>query len=247
MAKFCIKCGAPVEDGSKFCTKCGAVMDGVKLSNLHEKGNADGSKMGQMEIQKSGNNQGNGSNKNIMIGILIALLVLIGAGSGYYYYTVQQSTAEMATKSAAEKATQEQAAKDKTEADKAKADSSAKEQKNHNEAYARAAVSRLDSGEAALSEFASKINSGTYPKSVLLKQESNLVEDIENRRGTLKNEVQPDAGVVSTANELFSIQIKRANCMAKGIQGEQDQYRIGGNYYDQFQAKYADFKKDNGV
>ncbi len=179
-------------------------------------------------------------------------LIILGAGCGYYYYTAQQSALEIATKSAAEKAAQEQAQKDKADADKAKADkttvdSSVKDQGNRNAVYARATLSRLDSGEAALSELASKINSGTYPRNVLLRQEANLVGDIENRRSALKNEVQADASIVSRANDLFSIQIKRANCMARGIQGEQDQYRIGGNYYDEFQAQYAAFKQDTGL
>ena len=254
MANFCINCGAPLEDGAKFCTNCGAAREGDKISSLNGKQNSLDPKIRRMQIDRPLNNQGSGSNKNIMIGVLIGLLIILGAGCGYYYYTAQQSALEIATKTAAEKAAQEQAQKDKADADTAKAkadkttvDSSVKDQGNRNAVYARATLSRLDSGEAALSELASKINSGTYPRNVLLRQEANLVEGIENRRSALQNEVQADASIVSRANDLFSIQIKRANCMARGIQGEQDQYRIGGNYYDQFQDQYAAFKQDTGL
>ena len=104
MANFCINCGAPLEDGAKFCTNCGASREGDKISSLNGKQNSLDPKIRRMQIDRPLNNQGAGSNKNIMIGVLIGLLIILGAGCGYYYYTAQQSALEIATKTAAEKA-----------------------------------------------------------------------------------------------------------------------------------------------
>ena len=248
MSKFCMKCGARLEENVKFCKSCGTPVDGTarKEESRHDVSTAP-PRLEPVRQEKAAPANTQGSSKGI-IALLVLVIIALCGGGGYYYYHSQQ----MAAQEAASKAEEQQAAEEKSAAETAAAKEAAdKETKAKQEkvtAYARAAIKELNENEEALSTLASNINSGRYIPSQLLRMATDASSQIERNRNNMKKAEQVDnAALINEVDDLFSIQSKRAACMSKGIQGETDQYRIGGNYYDEYQSKVNAFKQKYGI
>lgn len=240
MERFCPKCGAPLRESSKFCQKCG---QSIAMTNEAIP------KVQSMSMNTKNNN--NKESKNL-ITILVIIVLLLGAGGGYYYTQMQQQQEQaLADKKAAEDdaaRANAEAEVAKSAAEQAKSDNEIKIRKEKDKAYIKNAIVRLEQGETDLANLSSSINSGKNTKAYLLRVESNIVSAIEGRRSNLKQQVQPEtASLINEADILFSLQINRANCMFKGIQGDTSQYAVGGNYYEEFQNKYNVLKKANDL
>ena len=243
MAKFCMKCGAKLEGNVKFCKACGTPVDGSTSQPV-----STGVPVStQVRLTKSNHTGSQSSNKGLIAVLVLVIIALCGGGGYYFYHTQQMAAQEAASRAEEQKAAEEKAAAEAAAAKEA-ADKEAKEKKEKATAYARAAVSGLNENEETLSSLASNINSGRYSPSQLLRMATNASSQIERNRNNMKNKEQvDDAALINAADELFSIQSKRAACMSKGIQGETDQYRIGGNYYDEYQRKSNAFKQKYGI
>ena len=86
MPKFCVKCGAPLEENAKFCVSCGATInnDNIKLPEKEIKPSFDA---------KSVENGQNNNPMRIIIGALLLMFVL--SCGGYYYYTQHKETTQV--------------------------------------------------------------------------------------------------------------------------------------------------------
>lgn len=226
MPNFCIKCGTKLDESVKFCPVCGCSTDAKEAASA--KISLPLRKSEKIYPAKKSNN------KNIaIIACLVVFIILLGAVGGYYFYTQQKQKAISV-------AAQEQAAK--TASDKITA--AKQEERNKIKMYARNTVENLKQGQIDLKNLADDINSGYYDKDTLLRRESNIVALIENRRTGLKSQMQPsDTSIIAKSDELFSIQIQRANCMARGMQGDTHQYSIGRKYSDDFDGLLYEFKR----
>ncbi|MEE0291640.1 MAG: zinc-ribbon domain-containing protein, partial [Dialister sp.] len=60
MAKFCGRCGAPLEEGIKFCAKCGAPVDGQSQASV----------MGQLNLDQPSDRSDLASDKNQTTGAM---------------------------------------------------------------------------------------------------------------------------------------------------------------------------------
>lgn len=60
MAKFCGRCGAPLEEGIKFCAKCGAPVDGQSQASV----------MGQLNLDQPSDRSDLASDKNQTMGAM---------------------------------------------------------------------------------------------------------------------------------------------------------------------------------
>ena len=248
MAKFCMKCGASLEENVKFCKACGAPVDGiVKIKEPSQPARVNQTQSEPVRTTKAAPAKTQSSNKGIIVILVLVIIVLCGGGGYYYYHTQQIAAQEVAAKAAEQKAAEEKAAAEEAAAKEA-AEKEAQAKKKKITAYARAAISELNENEETLSTLAANINSGRYVPSQLLRMATNVSSKIEKNRNNMKNKEQvDDATLINEVDELFSIQSKRASCMSKGIQGETDQYRIGGNYYDEYQSKFNAFKQKYGI
>ena len=91
MAKFCMKCGASLDEHVKFCKACGTPIDG----KVRKDTSAHTVKMSQLQLETSKQvkdvqrNSGN-SSKVVIVALVIAALC---GGGGYYYYQAQQTIA----------------------------------------------------------------------------------------------------------------------------------------------------------
>lgn len=243
MAKFCMKCGASLEENVKFCKACGTPVNGtVKRAEASLPDSATSRMESQVRNKKAMPVKSQGSNQGLVV-VLILIIIALCGGGGYYFYHTQQ----LATQEAALRAEEQKAAEDKAAA-KETADKEAQAKKEKVTAYARAALGELNENEETLSTLASNINSGRYTRPQLLRMVTDASSQIEKHRNNMKNKAQvDDATLINEVDELFSIQSKRAACMSNGIQGEKDQYRIGGNYYDEYQSKSNVFKQKYGI
>ncbi len=233
-----MKCGAELEGNVKFCKSCGHPVDGKKTAEIvNTAGGVTSKKPSHGGAKSSG---GNG----FLIAVLVFIIIALCGGGGYYYYHTQQVAAqEKEQKAAEEKAAAEEAAAKEAAAKEAEAKEAA-DKKQQMSAYAQSVVVELNKNEQALSSLASDINSGRYPKDRLLRFATNVSSQIEKGRNDAKSKNQVnDVTMINEVDDLFSIQNKRAACMSKGIQGDRDQYRIGGNFYDEYQNKMNAFKK----
>ena len=221
MARFCTHCGAPMGDNVKFCTNCGA--------GAPHREPAQPAAPRPVFVETSSNGG--------VITLLLVIIVLLVAGGSYLYFTNQQEAQqpEPATAQPVAVAAQEQPSREQTQAAQRKI-------------YIGQAVSLLAANEDALADLASTINSGRYDRSYLLNYEANTMNAIKNRRQSWQSDNNlNDNALVNEIDTLFSMQIKRADCMRQGIQGDTAQYAVGGQYYDQFQSHFADLKSRYGL
>lgn len=248
MAKFCMKCGASLEENVKFCKACGTPVNGtVKRAEASLPVSGTSRMESQVRNKKAMPVKSQGSNQGLVAVLILIIIALCGGGGYYFYHTQQLAAQEAAVRAEEQKAAEDKAAAEAAAAKEA-ADKEAQAKKEKVTAYARAAVSELNENEETLSTLASNINSGRYTRPQLLRMVTNASSQIEKHRNNMKNKAQvDDATLINEVDELFSIQSKRAACMSKGIQGEKDQYRIGGNYYDEYQSKSNVFKQKYGI
>ena len=80
----------------------------------------------------------------------------------------------------------------------------------------------------------------TPPKDKILKVKDSI-------KAMKEMPVPSDPQVAKDVDELFNIQIQRANFMADGVRGDTSKFAVGGQYYDMFYEKLAAFKKAHGV
>ncbi len=248
MAKFCMKCGAKMAENEKFCKACGSPVDGSTKKTTVAKPTAVAASRNEQVRQRNAMQVKTQSSNKGLIAVLVLVIIALCGGGGYYYYHTQQIAAqEAAVRDEEQKASEEKAAAEASAAKEA-AEKEAQAKKEKVMACARSAVSELNENEETLSSLATSINSGRYPPIQLLRMATEASSKIERNRNNMKNKEQvDDAALINEADELFSIQSKRAACMSKGIQGETDQYRIGGNYYDEYQSKLNAFKQKYGI
>lgn len=98
--------------------------------------------------------------------------------------------------------------------------------------------------EARLKNMADSINSGAN-KSVMLRTGSVLFDDIASIRNQANRE--PDYSLREFAVRMHEIQMRRVNCMMRGLRGETAAYAEGGRYYDEFYERLNRFKADNNI
>ena len=192
---------------------------------------------------------GGADNKKPFIAIIIgvvALLIVAVAGGFFYYHHEQQVKIE---KMQAEQAAQAKAQAEKAAQEKAAVEQKAKQQDEAvTQAYVKAALFKLMQGEDNLKSLANMINSGGYREEPLLEESGIVVNSVKARIKAMKEMPVPsDPQVAKDVDELFNIQIQRANFMADGVRGDTSKFAVGGQYYDMFYEKLAAFKKAHGV
>ena len=106
------------------------------------------------------------------------------------------------------------------------------------------ALTVLNGFEDRLHKFADRINGGQEDKSALRAVGNVLKEDISNERNKLTQDTTPYG---TKLRQLYNIQWRRADCMVRGLLGNTSAFAEGGGYYDEFQAKFGQFKKDNNL
>ena len=108
MAKFCMKCGAKLEENGKFCMACGTPVGSTSNNRAVKQGAGEiapksGAARQAKAVPVKSHNSG-----NLLIAVLVLIIVLLGGGGGYYYYHSRQS---QGTEAAAE-TTNEKGAED---------------------------------------------------------------------------------------------------------------------------------------
>ncbi len=225
MAGFCTKCGAPLEDEAKFCVECGAtVLREMPVANptIEPQPPIRQQAVPQMIIRESNND-----NKGV-IALLLIIIVLLVAGGGYFYLDNKQQPAVNVVH------------QDKSP--NTKQDRNANKKPDGEREYVSAAVAAFRENEESLASLAAAINSGSYSKENLLNMVSSTVQKINTNRSKVQQSASADVAVSREVNELLEIEAKRAECMRQGVQGNVDQYRVGGEYYDQFQLRFESLK-----
>ena len=217
MAGFCTHCGAPLEGDAKFCVECGA-------SAVREKTKPVPAPQPLVMQQPAPRVvvQSDSSNKGV-ITLLLVIIVMLAVGGGYLYMENSQQPAAVAV-------TQHKV-------------SAQAEKRDGTREYAAAAVAAFRENEESLTSLAAAINSGSYSQPSLLNMASNTMNKINARRTNAQQKSSSaDASMAREINDMFDLEAKRAECMRQGIKGNMDQYRIGGEYYDQFQVRFEALK-----
>jgi hypothetical protein len=109
---------------------------------------------------------------------------------------------------------------------------------------ANEALTTINGFEDRLHKFADRINGGQEDKNALRAVGNVLKEDITNERNKLAQDTTPYG---TKLRQLYNIQWHRADCMVRGLMGYTNAFSEGGGYYDEFQDKFAQFKKDNNL
>lgn len=227
MAGFCTQCGAQLEDDASFCTACGS-----SVTVQQEPEPVLAVPTSQPVAAQTNYSQTNSGNKAI-IALLLVIILLLLAGGGYMFYQNQQA-ANVSLSDEREKPAVTVQDKKSQEAG---------ENKEQRRAYVKKAIADLTDNEEALSNLAAMINSGQNNSNDLLKMESHAMNNIQKRHNELNAGFNiNDSELIEEVEALFSFQEKRAECMRQGIMGNSDQYRIGSQYYDQFQSRFKKFK-----
>ena len=91
MAKFCMKCGAKLEENVKFCMACGTPVGGTaKNTAARQATNEAASGSGTARQAKAVPAKSQNSGK-LLITVLVLIIILLCGGGGYYYYHSRQS------------------------------------------------------------------------------------------------------------------------------------------------------------
>lgn len=98
--------------------------------------------------------------------------------------------------------------------------------------------------ESRMKQFADRINSGES-KPPLIAAGNVLRDDIIDMQRKIGDE--PNQDLKNLINRLHDLQIRRVNCMLRGLRGDTAAYSEGGGYYDEFYAKFNKFKADNNL
>lgn len=248
MARFCMNCGAKLEADDAFCPSCGHAVEkesqGAPSASQAPQAAATEPvspveppatpqpalpTQGPSATPPSSTSAKGGPNWTAIVAIVAISLV---AAFGIYLYH-DNSAAAPAQK------VETVAKKSSSDASPAERDKEAGAMATISEAYEREAITGLNQGEKDLAALASAINSGQYSKGELLQREKETASAIESRKKKVDAMKQPLEKTVTLTHELFDIQAKRAECMAKGVRGDTNQFAVGGKYYDEFQTKFA--------
>lgn len=246
MARFCMNCGAKLEADDAFCPSCGHAVEKESqgtpsasqapqavatepVSPVEPPATPQPARppQGPSATPLSPSSAKGGPNWTAIVAIVAITVV---AAFGIYLYHDNSASAP--------------AQKVETVAKKSSSDNSPAERDKGamatiSEAYEREAITCLHQGEEDLAALASAINSGQYSKGELLQREKETAAAIESRKKKVDAMKQPLEKTVTLTHELFDIQAKRAECMAKGVRGDTNQFAVGGKYYDEFQTKFA--------
>ena len=226
MAKFCTECGAPLEDNAKFCVECGATVpeERIKVNSVSEPPQSNSQQVVPQVIIRE-----NDSGSKGVIVLLLIIIVILAVGGSYLYLDSQQEPAAVVVHHD-------------------KAPSVPKEKTDGEREYVTAAVTAFRENEESLASLAAAINSGSYSQVSLLNMASDTVHKVNTHRAQVQQKASSvDASVSKDINEMFDIEVKRVECMRQGIQGNTDQYRVGGEYYDQFQLRFETLKGRYGL
>ena len=224
MSGFCTQCGAKLEDDANFCVECG--FTAVREAPQHAP--APQPVVMQPPVPQVVIRQGDSANKGVIV-LLLVIIVMLALGGGYLYMDNNKQQPMVAALH-----------QTKSPADKPK--------KNDTREYAVAAVGAFRENEESLAALAAAINSGGYSQSNLLNMVSDTMNKVNTRRSSVQQKsASADAAVTKEVNEMFDIEAKRVECMRQGIQGNTDRYRIGGEYYDQFQVRFEALKGRYGL
>ena len=102
MAKFCMKCGASLEENVKFCKACGTPVGGTARNEeatqtiRMAQPQAEPTRRVKAPLRQSGN-----SSKVVIVAMALVIAALCGGG-GYYYYQSHQTAAAENTSSKVE-------------------------------------------------------------------------------------------------------------------------------------------------
>ncbi|WP_303816840.1 zinc ribbon domain-containing protein [Selenomonas ruminantium] len=225
MAGFCTNCGAPLEEKAKFCVECGATVP--KEMPAANPVSEPQPPIRQQAVPQMIIREDNSDNKGV-IALLLIIIVLLVVGGGYLFLDNRQQPAVNVVH------------QDKSP--NTKQDKNANMKPDGEREYVSAAAAAFRENEESLASLAAAINSGSYSKENLLNMVSSTVKKMNTNISKLQKSASADAAVSREINELFEIETKRAECMRQGIQGNVDQYRVGGEYYDQFQIRFKSLK-----
>ena len=165
--------------------------------------------------------------------VIISLLAVVGS----YIFTDRQEVAVAPVRHE----------KNPSDTEKSQKETRQKERQKERE-YVVAAVTSFRDNEEALAALAAAINSGSYSQGILLDRASSTIQKVNTSRAGLQKKADgTNADLSREINELLDIEVKRAECMRQGLQGDTDQYRVGGEYYDQFQVRFEALKGHYGL
>lgn len=249
MAKFCMKCGAKLADHDTLCPSCGqpvgkpAGVRPLQPNQQNVRPMAPNQNRMQQPAYAPQPQRAGGPNWTAIVGIIAVAVVAIAGLFFYYNSTKQEAAQPVQTTQTADSSSGDTQKKDNpAPAAKSQDNADTHLQTIHN-AYISSTSTLLSQGEQDLANLAAAINSGSYTHASLLDREAQVASSIRRRQADAGRLEQPEAGTVNAANNLFDIQLRRAECMARGVRGDTNQFAVGGNYYDEFQAKFATFQK----
>lgn len=247
MARFCMNCGAKLEADDAFCPSCGHAVEKESqgtpsasqapqavatepVSPVEPPATPQPARPPQGASATPPSSSAKGGPNWTAIVAIVAITVVAAFGI-YLYHDNSASAPAQKMETVAKKSS--------SDISPAERDKEAAAMATISEAYEREAITCLHQGEEDLAALASAINSGQYSKGELLQREKETAAAIESRKKKVDAMKQPLEKTVTLTHELFDIQAKRAECMAKGVRGDTNQFAVGGKYYDEFQTKFA--------
>lgn len=248
MAIICKSCGNDVPEGNQFCDRCGTPVSAGNNSGQDVQGgasagiNVPGANMSiknvcggapqtsnptmnaEQCLKVTSSNKGFISEHKILIIVAIVVLGAIGMFMG------GKNDSKGGKQNNTVAATQNSSVKTNNG--------------NKQNANAKMYYSRIVDFEKRMKQFADRINSGEN-KAELMANGNVLRDDITDEKNKLKKERDED--LKNTVSRLYDLEIKRTNCMLRGLRGETSAYAEGGGYYDEFYVKYDKFKQNYGL
>ncbi len=227
-------------------TSCGQNVNGPQYYGQQTSGQSNYSQ--QYYGQNSGQHYGQSYDRNSVRktsshrGIKL-LLLLIAFLLGWNGYLMMSSRSEP-VRTVQEQAQTPAREQEKSQSAPVQAKEKKVEKKSPKISYIEHTVASLSSNEETLADLASKINSGKYAAADLLNYDKQAKDLIQKRYLDLQKQFAiDDPALKREAEELFSLQVRRVECMRQGIMGNQEQYGVGSRYYDQFQERYESLKQ----
>ena len=267
MAKFCMKCGASLEEHVKFCKACGTPVGGVARKDASDQTirmappRVEPSRQTMAVPRKSGN-----SSTGVIIAMALVIAALCGGG-GYYYYQSQQTAAtEAESPSTASKNTSSQVqADDKSKdgqtktkqtlpdvsTDKAKAESAEYGKKGESTAMspeqsmaggsANSPEQVANSAKDTVASFHNRITNRDYRGAYEL-----LTFDMQNTMGNFDNWAKGFSTIIeSRATDLQVVSMQNNMAEISFVLVARDR-RIGGDIEENRFRSIAKVVKDGG-
>lgn len=90
MAKFCMKCGATLEENIKFCKACGTPVDGIAKNTVQRQAvNETSSRNTTVRQTKATSVKSRGASNWLIVALAIVIIAL--GGGGFYLYHARQA------------------------------------------------------------------------------------------------------------------------------------------------------------